>query len=215
MNLGGVHVTHVYINPSPDGADGKPPPNRDPRFALVEPPTEATGTPVAFGEHTNACDAVLNLSSLVDDGGTYSCRIRVNSADTDSSLRDHVVTTPMTNADDRGTRAGLDVNANRNGSCASSEDDSCCRYSVADIDELSEDYLNVCEQSAVLRVPSNGSSCDYYSSRDSLVSDSEADGIVTFLDKSNGEVRKKFKKSVDFIVGSARAIGVKLHDELF
>lgn len=73
---------------------------------------------------------------------------------------------------------------------SSSEDDECyCKYSNADIDELSDNILNDHHQTIHLRIRNNGSSYNYYSSGESLLSDFEADGIVTFLDKSNNKVR--------------------------
>lgn len=73
---------------------------------------------------------------------------------------------------------------------SSSEDDECyCKYSNVDIDELSDSNLNDHHQPIHHRVRSNGSSYNCYSSGESLVSDFESDGIVTFLDKSNTKVR--------------------------
>lgn len=64
-----------------------------------------------------------------------------------------------------------------------------CEYTIADIDEISDGISND-RQASILRIQSSRRSSFTYSSNESLVSDSEtSNGIVTYLDKSNNEVR--------------------------
>lgn len=193
----GAHITHIYINQSPDNVNEK---SLDSKL-LVNIPVELHSSNSNFAskesaslysgninEGKNAVVKVLNDSTsceyskvfessplILDTNETYSCHICINDNDTLNSMGETV----------KPNSVHTEYIAET--SCSLSEDDECySKYSIADIDELvSDSVLNDGEPSIL----SNESSYEYYSSNDSLVSDSEADGIVMFLDKSNIEVR--------------------------
>lgn len=193
----GAHITHIYIKQTPDDLGEKPfdskllinvpvglntsdstysPKESQSLYSDISNDSKDTvvktlndSTPIRYS------DVVKSSQSVLDDSGTYSCHICIN----DDSLLNSVCDTINTNGS-----GGVECNDND----LSEDDEYYCRYSSADIDELSDSNLND-RQLSPLRVQSNDSSYEYYSSSDSLVSDSEADGIVTFLNKSNNEVR--------------------------
>lgn len=197
----GAHITHIYINQTPDNLNEK---SLDTKL-LVNVPVEFNTSNSTFvskesssfysGSNNSDRDATVNILNnttsheysevvqpssqwILDNNGSYSCHICVNDNATLNSVCETI------NIDAIRPKCNADTNY----SYSSSEDDeSYCGYSIADIsdiEELSDRILNDGQSSPLIRVKSNGSSHDYNSS-----GDSEADGIVTFLDKSNNEVR--------------------------
>lgn len=197
----GAHITHIYINQTPDKLNETP---LDTKI-LVSVPVEynTSNSTFAFNESPslysgndgkNAVEKILNNSTsyeyskviqpsqfIVDNKGTYSCRICINDNDTLNSVNKTI------NTDGIRTECNNDTNR----STSPLEDNEYyCEYTFADIDEISDGILND-RRPSILRIQSSRrSSFTYYSSNESLVSDSEtSNGIVTFLDKSNNEVR--------------------------
>jgi len=198
----GAHITHIYINQTPDNLNEK---SLDTKL-LVNGPIEFNKSNSTFASKESSSlysssindgrDAVVNIlnnatpyeySKVVqssqlrlDNNGSYSCHICVN----DNAALNSVCETINTDV----TRPVCDADTNY--TYRSSEDDeSYCGYSIADIsdiDDLSDNILNDRQSSPLreqTRVQTNGSSHGYNSS-----GDSEADGIITFLDKRNNEV---------------------------
>lgn len=195
----GAHITHIYINQSSDNVNEK---SLDSKL-LVNIPVElhSSNSTYASKESPSLCseninegkDAVVKVLNdstsyeyskvfetsplILDTNETYSCHICINGNNTLNLIGETLK--PI---------VGVHTDYKAETSCSLSEDDECySKYSITDIDDLVSDsaLLNDGE----LSILSNGSSYEYYSSKDSLVSDSEADGIVMFLDKSNIEVR--------------------------
>jgi len=197
----GAHITHIYINQTPDNLNEKSLNTK----LLVNEPVDFNTSNSTFASNESSSlysssindgrDAVVNILNnetpyeyskvvqssqlILDNNGSYSCHICVN----DNAALNSVCET--INSDSIRPVCNADTN---NYNYPSSEDDE--RYSIADIsdiDELSDNILND-RQSSPLReqtkVQTNGSSHGYNSS-----GDSEADGIVMFLDKRNNEVR--------------------------
>lgn len=198
----GAHITHIYINQTPDNLNEK---SLDTKL-LVNGPVEfnKSNSTFAFKEssslYSNSINdsraAVVNILDkttpyeysnvvqssqlILDNNRSYSCHICVN----DNAALNSECETINTDA------IRPICNNDTNYTYPSSEDDeSYCGYSIADIsdiDELSHNILND-RQSSPLReqtkVQTNGSSHGYNS-----CGDSETDGIVKFLDKRNNEV---------------------------
>lgn len=124
---------------------------------------------------------------ILDSNETHSCNIFKNEDYAQNPICNNTL-----NANETETEL-LDVcNTNNNCPFSSSEDKKCfCnRYPVSDVDKFSNGcYLNDHGHSSISGVQSSVSSDSYYSSRESLSSGSKSDGIVTFLDQSNIEVR--------------------------
>lgn len=199
----GAHITHIYINPTPDKLNEK---SLDTKL-LVSVPVEfnTSSSTFAFSESPSlysgnnnddkdAVEELINSSTpykysevnktsqlIIDNKGTYSCHICINDNKTLNSVNETVNT--------KGIRAEFNNDTNRTLSPLE-DNDYYCEYTVADIDEISDGILND-RRPSILRIQSSRrSSYTYYSSNDSLVSDSETNnGIVSFLDKSNNEVR--------------------------
>lgn len=200
----GAHITHIYINQTPDKLNEK---SLDTKI-LVSVPVEynTSNSTFAFNESPslyssnddgkNAVEKILNNSTpyeyskviqssqfIVDNKGTYSCRICINDNETLNSVNKTI------NTDTDGIHTECNKDTNR--SISPLEDNEYyCEYTFADIDEISDGILNN-HQPSILRIQSSRrSSFTDYSSNESLVSDFEtSNGIVTFLDKSNNEVR--------------------------
>jgi len=201
----GAHITHIYINQTPDTLNEK---SLDAKL-LVNVPVEFNTSNSTFTSKESSSlysdsvnnadgrDAVVNILNnvtpyeyskvvhssqlILDNNESYSCHICINDNTDLNSVCENFNTDAI--------RPVCDAETNYT-YLSSEDDDSYCAYSIADIsdiDELSDNNLND-RQSSPLReqtsVQINGSSPGYNSS-----CDSEADGIVTFLDKCNNEVR--------------------------
>lgn len=183
-----AHITQTYINYTPDNLDGKSLPTSDLNTSCNSVfESEKLSLPCPSNINEDRDDTNLNKFSkgvqsvpqvIIDNDGLYSCRIYINENDAPNST--------MCNSTINPNEIKIEGNTNENRFYSSSEDDEC---RVTDTEELSDSILNDRDQSNIAREQSSSSSDDYYTSRDSLVSDSEADGIVTFLDNSNNEVR--------------------------
>lgn len=198
----GAHITHIYINQTSNTLNEKSLDDKLLDTAPIEFGTSrsslASKEPQSLysGSNNDGKDAVMEILNnstsheyakviqspqfVLDNDGTYTCHICINDNDT---LLKSVCGTINTN--DARTECNVDTNRSHP---SSDDDGSYCRYSVTDIDELSDNILNDRQQSSN-KVQRNNSCCDYYSSGDSVVIDSEADGIVAFLGKINDEVR--------------------------
>jgi len=198
----GAHITHIYINQTPDNLNEK---SLDTKL-LVNGPVEFNksnstftskeSSPLFSSSINDSRDSVVNILNkttpyeyskvvqssqlILDNNGSYSCHICVNDNAALNSECETINTDtirPICNNDTNYTYP------------SSEDDESYCGYSIADIsdiDELSDNILND-SQSSPLRekteVQTNDSSHGYNSS-----GDSGADGIVKFLDKRNNEV---------------------------
>lgn len=198
----GAHITHIYINQTPNKLNEKSLDTKilvsvpveyntsDATFAFNESPSLYSGN----DDGKNSVELILNNSTpheyskviqssqfIVENKGKYSCRICINDNETLNSVNETI------NTD--GIRTECNNDTNRSTSPLENNE-YYCEYTFADIDEISDGILND-RQSSILRLQSSRrSSFTYYSSNESLVSDSEtSNGIVTFLDKSNNEVR--------------------------
>lgn len=196
----GAHITHIYINQTPDKLNEK-----SLNELLVSVPVEYNTSNSTFAFHEspslysgnddgkNVVEKILNNSTpykyskiiqssqfMVDNKGTYSCRICINDNETLNSVNETINTNGIP----------TECNNDTNRSTSPLEDNEyICEYTIADIDEISDGILNDGRPS-ILRIQSSRRSSFTYSSNESLVSDSEtSNGIVTFLDKSNNEVR--------------------------
>lgn len=186
----GAHITQTYINYTSDNLDEKSLPTGDLNTScnsMFESEKLSLPCPSNInedGDDTNLYRFSKGFQSvpqvILDNDGRYSCRIYINEDDATKSAMCSSTMNP--------NEIKIEGNINENRFYSSSEDDEC-RYPVTDTEELSDSILNDRDQSNIPREQSSSSSDDYYTSRDSLVSDSEADGIVTFLDNSNNEVR--------------------------
>lgn len=188
-----AHITHIYIKQTQDDFNEK---SFDSKWIINVPvglntsnSTSKKPTALYLDSNNDSKDTVVKIlngstpikysevikssQSVLDDSGTYSYNICVN----DNSLPDSICDTTNGNA-------GVECSDNY----LSENEEYYCKYSVTNIDELSNSNLNDCQPSP-LGIQSNDSSYGYYSSSDSLVSDSEADRILTFLNKSNDQVR--------------------------
>lgn len=199
----GAHITHIYINQTQDNLNEK---SLDTKLLVNEPielntsnstfaPKESSSL---YSSSINDCrDAAVNILNnetpyeyskvvqssqlILDNNGSYSCHICVNDKTALNSMRKTINTDSIRPV----------YNSDTNYIYPSSEDDeSYCGYSIADIsdiDELSDSILNDRQSSPLwehTKVQTNGSSHGY-----NYCGDSEAGGIVTFLDKRNNEVR--------------------------
>lgn len=198
-----MNITHIYINQTQDNFNEQP---LDTKL-LVNVPIELNTSNSTFASKESSSlinsdginddrDGVVNISNnktpyeyskvvqssqlILDNNESYSCHICVNNNADLNSVCETITNAihPVCNADTNYTYPSSD------------DDESYCGYSIADIndiDELSDNILNDRITSPLreqTRVQTNGSSHDYNSS-----GDSEADGIVTFLDKCNNKVR--------------------------
>lgn len=196
----GAHITHIYINQTSDtlnerSLDNKLLINTPVEFGTSQSSLASKELPSYSGTINNGEDAVVEILSnsspyeyakviqssqiILDNNGTYSCHICINDNDTLNSVCETV------NTNSARTECYADINRSYP---SSDDDETYCRYSVTDIDELSDTILND-RQLIFNKIPRNSSSNDCYSNGDSVVIDSEADGIVTYLGKSNDEVR--------------------------
>lgn len=183
----GAHITQTYINYSSDNLDEKSSPTSDLNISCnsmfgseklsLPCPSNANEDDKNLYRFSKGVQSVPQV--IPDNDGPYSCRIYINENDATNSA---MYSTTNSNG------IKIEGNMNENRFYSSSEDDEC-RYPVTDTEEFSDSVLIDRDQSNIPREQSSSSSDDYYTSRDSLVSDSEADGIVTFLDNSNNEVR--------------------------
>lgn len=189
--------THAYLNHAPDDLNEMPldtkllVPAVDINTQCMEklPLLQCSGNtndkdnaiPYKYSEVIqSASQIILNTNE------THSCNIFKNKDDAQNPICNNTL-----NANKAETEL-LDVNTNYNCPFSSSEDGKCfCnRYSISNVDELLNGcYLNDHAHPSISGVRSSVSSDSYYSSRESLSSDSKSDGIVTFLDRSNIEVR--------------------------
>jgi len=199
-----MNITHTYINQTQDNLNEQP---LDTKL-FVNVPIELNTSNSTFASKESSSlinsnsinddrDGLVNISNnktpyeyskvvqssqlILDNNESYSCHICVNNNADLNSVRETINTDtihPVCNADTNYTYPSSD------------DDESYCGYSIADIneiDELSDNILNDRLTSPLreqTRLQTNGSSHDYNSS-----GDSEADGIVTFLDKRNNKVR--------------------------
>lgn len=201
----GAHITNIYINQTSDNLNEK---SLDAKL-LVNVPVEFNTTNSTFTSKESPSlnsisvnsavgrDAVVNILSsvspcehskvvhssqlILDNNGSYSCHICVNDNTALNSVCENF------NSDAIHPLCNAETNYSN---FSSDDDDGYCAYSIADIsdiDKLSDNILSD-RQSSPLREQTKlqviGSSHDYNSS-----CDFEADGIVTFLDKLNNEVR--------------------------
>jgi len=199
----GAHITHIYINQTPDNLSEK---SLDTKL-FINGPVEFNKSNSTFVSKESSSlysnsindgrDVVVNNATpyeyskviqssqlRLDDNGSYSCHISVNENAALNSVCETINTEINTD-----TIRPL-CNADTNFTYLSSEDDeSYGGYSIADIsdiDDLSDNILNDRQSSPLreqIKVQTNGSSHVYNSSVDS-----ETDGILMFLDKSNNEV---------------------------
>lgn len=184
--ISGAHITQTYINYNPDNLNEKALPTSDLNTSCS---SNKLPSPCSSSINEDRDDTNLHRFSkavestprvILDNNESYSCRIYLNEDDAlNSTIRSSTINPNEIKIKD---------NMNENRFYSSSEDDEC-RYPVTDTEELSDSILNDRDESNIPREQSSSSSDEYYTSRDSLVSDSEADGIVTFLDNSNNEVR--------------------------
>lgn len=207
----GAHITHVYINQTPDTLNGKSLDDKllinapvgfdtsQSSYALKEPSSslysgsisEGKGAVVDILSNSTPYEYAKIIQSpqfILDNNGTYSCHICINDNDTLNSGCGTINT----------NGARTECTADNRSYLSSDDDGSYCRYSVTDIDELSDNILND-RQPSPNRVLKNTSSYDCYSIGDSVVIDFEADDIVTFLGKSNDEVRISIYRCVPVI----------------
>ncbi|CAH1732660.1 leucine-rich repeat flightless-interacting protein 2 isoform X1 [Aphis gossypii] len=203
----GAHITNIYINQTSDNLNEK---SLDAKL-LVNVPVEFNTTNSTFtskespslsSSSVNSAvgrDAVVNILNsvtpceyskvvhssqlILDNNGSYSCHICVNDNTALNSVCENF------NSDAIHPLCNTETNYSY---FSSDDDDGYCAYSIADIsdiDELSDNILSD-HQSSPLREQTElqiiGSSHDYNSS-----CDSEADGIVTFLDKRNNEAEAR------------------------
>ncbi|XP_022174103.1 leucine-rich repeat flightless-interacting protein 2 isoform X1 [Myzus persicae] len=201
----GAHITHIYINQTQDNLNEK---SLDTKLLVNEPielntsnstfaPKESSSL---YSSSINDCrDAAVNILNnetpyeyskvvqssqlILDNNGSYSCHICVNDKTALNSMRKTINTDSIRPV----------YNSDTNYIYPSSEDDeSYCGYSIADIsdiDELSDSILNDRQSSPLwehTKVQTNGSSHGY-----NYCGDSEAGGIVTFLDKRNNEAEAR------------------------
>lgn len=198
----GAHITHTYINQTTDNLNEK---SLDTKL-FINGPVEFNKSNSTFVSKESSSlysnsindgrDVVVNIlnnatpyeyskviqsSQLrLDDNRSYSCHISVNENATLNSVCETINSNTI--------RPSCNVDTNYTYS-SSEDDESYCGYSIADIsdlDDLSDNILNDRQSSPLreqMRVQTNGSSHGYNSS-----GDSEADGILMFLDKRNNEV---------------------------
>jgi len=201
----GANITHIFINQTTDILNEKSLDTKLPVDVSIELNTSNStsaskkSSSLYSGSFNGGRDAVMSIlndetpyeyskivqpSQLIlpiDNNESHSCQICVNENAALKSVCEAFNTDTIR----------PECNTNTNYTYPSSEDDeNYCGYSIADIsdiDELSDSILNGCQSSPLreqTRVQTNDSSHGYNSS-----GDSEADGIVMFLDKRNNEVR--------------------------
>lgn len=131
---------------------------------------------------------------ILDNNRKYSCLICVNDNNTLNSVFEAVKYSNGTNAECN--------NGRHHPNSSLEENEYSRRYSTADIDELPDCNFDDCQLS-IVKVQNNSFSYDYFSSSNSSVSVSEADGeVLRFLDESNIEVRINIIISLDEFIQS-------------
>lgn len=191
--VAGTHITHIYINQTPDSFNEKPS-DLDAKLLVGVPiaynQSDLSMIPNGISLYTDnvnddkdAVVTILNDSNantykcskspelILENNETYSCHICINDNDTLNSA-----CKTMT---DNGNN--IDCNGDANNL---SENEYYCKYSITDIDELSNNVSDDYTKSQY-----NDNNYGYYSSGDSSTSDTGTDEIVTLRDKSNNNVR--------------------------